>query len=387
MIDFELAPFAVNENNSRGRQHKESELDNKYRSIFGRDRDRIINSSSFRRLQYKTQVFINHAGDHYRTRLTHSLEVAQISRWISSALKVNKDLSEIISLAHDIGHPPFGHSGEKILHEKMLEFGGFSHNAHTIKILTEFENKFIEFPGLNLSWEIIEGTAKHNGPIKDLTKTHSYIVEYNKKFDLELDKFPSIESQISSVSDDVAYTGHDIEDALKANLFRIKDLFDLPLIGRIYQNLLKKYPDVAEESIINEAKREMTREMIMDIISKTQDNIKLYNIKSEDDIRNNNFVIAEFSEDFYKANITIKKFFQENIYTHPKINRVRVKSKKIISKLFDFYMENPNSLMDNRHIDTGKITDQGKLAVIISDYIAAMTDRYIIKEFKELYHF
>ena len=230
MIDFELAPFAVDESKSSGRLYPENYDDSKYRSVFGRDRDRIINSSAFRRLQYKTQVFVNHEGDHYRTRLTHSLEVAQIARWIAGALKVNKDLAEIVSLAHDLGHTPFGHAGEDALNEKMIDFGGFSHNGHTLKIITKLETRFIEFEGLNLSWEMLEGVVKHNGPITDSAKLHDYIRDYNFKHDLDIKNFPSIESQISAISDDIAYNNHDIEDGLRAELFKIEELFELPII-------------------------------------------------------------------------------------------------------------------------------------------------------------
>lgn len=387
MIDFELASFAINENKSRGRHYKESISEKRYRSVFGNDRDRIINSSSFRRLQYKTQVFINHQGDHYRTRLTHSLEVAQIARWIASALKVNKDLAEIISLAHDLGHTPFGHSGEDILNKKMQEFGGFSHNAHTLKIITKFENRFLEFEGLNLSWEMLEGVLKHNGPIRDLSKTHSYIKEYNDKFDLDITRFPSIEAQISAISDDIAYNNHDIEDSLRANLFTIEDLFQLPVIGQTYQDIIEKYPKIRREVLIDEAKRHVTKIMVLDVINKTLDNIKKFNIKGEEDVRNHNNFLVEFSDDMKHSAQILKKFFRDNVYFHFKLNRVRAKSDNIISELFDFYINNPESLPDEYYAAAKNITDKQELAILISDYIAGMTDRYAIKEFKELYQF
>ena len=387
MIDFELASFAINENKSRGRHYKESISEKRYRSVFGHDRDRIINSSSFRRLQYKTQVFINHQGDHYRTRLTHSLEVAQIARWIASALKVNKDLAEIISLAHDLGHTPFGHSGEDILNKKMQEFGGFSHNAHTLKIITKFENRFLEFEGLNLSWEMLEGVLKHNGPIRDLSKTHSYIKEYNDKFDLDITRFPSIEAQISAISDDIAYNNHDIEDSLRANLFTIEDLFQLPVIGQTYQDIIEKYPKIRREVLIDEAKRHVTKIMVLDVINKTLDNIKKFNIKGEEDVRNHNNFLVEFSDDMKHSAQILKKFFRDNVYFHFKLNRVRAKSDNIISELFDFYINNPESLPNEYYAAAKNITDKQELAILISDYIAGMTDRYAIKEFKELYQF
>lgn len=386
MIDFELSSFAVNESKSKGRHHKESRAGKKYRSIFGNDRDRIINSSAFRRLQYKTQVFINYEGDHYRTRLTHSLEVAQIARWISTALRVNKDLAEIISLAHDLGHTPFGHSGEDILNKKMVEFGGFSHNIHTLRILTKFENRFLEFEGLNLSWEMLEGVVKHNGLIQNLSPD-SYIFQYNQEFDLDLKRNPSIEAQISAISDDIAYSNHDIEDALRAELFTIEDLFNLPLIGKTYKNILAKYPNIRREVLIDEAKREMVKIMVLDVINQTVRNIENFNIKSEEDVRNYDVFLVEFSDEIKNAVKILKEFFKENIYFHSKINRIRSKCDNVISKLFDFYFQNPSSLPGEYHERAKGVNDQTELAILISDYIAGMTDRYAINEYKELYQF
>ena len=384
MIDFKLANFAINEQKSKCRHHKESRVGKKYRSTFGNDRDRIINSSAFRRLQYKTQIFINYEGDHYRTRLTHSLEVAQIARWIATALQVNKDLAEIISLAHDLGHTPFGHSGEEILNEKMQEFGGFSHNAHTLRIITKFENRFLEFEGLNLSWEMLEGVVKHNGPIRDLSKVHSYIGDYNEEFDLDLTRNPSIEAQISAISDDIAYSNHDIEDSLRANLFEVKDLFNLPLIGKIYKNILAKYPDIRREVLIDEAKRELIKIMVLDVINQTLKNIEKFNIKSEEDVRNHDNFLVEFSDEIAKAVKILKEFFRKNVYFHYKLNRIKAKSNNIISKLFDFYIKNPDSLPEEYYDRAQKIQNKTELVILISDYIAGITDRYAIKEYKEL---
>ena len=387
MIDFKLANFAINEQKSKGRHHKESRVGKKYRSTFGNDRDRIINSSAFRRLQYKAQIFINYEGDHYRTRLTHSLEVAQIARWIATALQVNKDLAEIISLAHYLGHTPFGHSGEEILNEKMQEFGGFSHNAHTLRIITKFENRFLEFEGLNLSWEMLEGVVKHNGPIRDLSKVHSYIGDYNEEFYLDLTRNPSIEAQISAISDDIAYSNHDIEDSLRANLFEVKDLFNLPLIGKIYKNILAKYPDIRREVLIDEAKRELIKIMVLDVINQTLKNIEKFNIKSEEDVRNHDNFLVEFSDEIAKAVKILKEFFRKNVYFHYKLNRIKAKSNNIISKLFDFYIKNPDSLPEEYYDRAQKIQNKTELVILISDYIAGMTDRYAIKEYKELYQF
>jgi len=384
MINFELAPYAVVEEKSRGRLYKESYDDSKYRSVFGRDRDRIINSSAVRRLQYKTQVFVNHEGDHYRTRLTHSLEVAQIARWIAGALKVNKDLAEIVSLAHDLGHTPFGHAGEDALNKKMEAFGGFSHNAHTLKIITKLETRFIEFEGLNLSWEMLEGVVKHNGPILDDSKLHSYIKEYNSKHDLDLKNFPSIESQISAISDDIAYNNHDIEDGLRANLFEVEELFSLPLIGEIYQEILAKYPDIKIKLLVGEAKKRLTLAMVMNVIDTTQKNLVENKIQSEKDVRQAGKFLVHFSADMENAHQAIKKFLMQNMYRHSTVNRMTANAKKIVSGLFDFYMASPSCLPDKRAEVAIKISDQKTLAIFISDYIAGMTDRYAIKEFEEL---
>jgi len=384
MINFELASFAIDETKSRGRLYQESYDDSKYRSVFGRDRDRIINASAFRRLQYKTQVFVNHEGDHYRTRLTHSLEVAQIARWIAGALRANKDLAEIVSLAHDLGHTPFGHAGEDALNEKMQEFGGFSHNSHTLKIITKLETRFIEFEGLNLSWEMLEGVVKHNGPIADESKVHAYIREYNEKHDLDLKNFPSIESQISAISDDISYNNHDIEDGLRANLFEVEELFNLPLLGKIYQDILVKYPNIKRELLVGEAKKNLTLAMVMDVINTTQKNLAENNIQSEKDVRNAKKFLVHFSSEMERTHQALKKFLMQNMYRHSTVNRMTANAKKIVSGLFDFYMESPNCLPDERALEAVKINNEKILAILVSDYVAGMTDRYAIKEFEEL---
>ncbi len=374
MINFELASFAVDEEKSRGRLYLEDYDDSKYRSIFGRDRDRIINSSAFRRLQYKTQVFVNHQGDHYRTRLTHSLEVAQIARWIAGALKVNKDLAEIVSLAHDLGHPPFGHAGEDVLNECMKDFGGFSHNAHTLKIITKLETRFIEFEGLNLSWEMLEGVVKHNGPITSESKLHAYIKEYNNKHNLDLKNFPSIESQISAIADDIAYNNHDLEDGLRAGLFQIEELFILPGIGKIYQEILEKYSNIKREMLVGEAKKRLTLAMVVDVITQTQKNIEKNQIKSEEDIRKAGKFLVNFSDEMEIIHQNLKKFLMNNMYRHKTVNQMTENAKKIISVLFDFYMNKENFSSQN---------DKKTFAISLSDYIAGMTDRYAIAEFEK----
>lgn len=386
MSNFESVSFAIDEAKSRGRLYVEKYDDSKYRSIFGRDRDRIINSSAFRRLQYKTQVFVNHEGDHYRTRLTHSLEVAQIARWIAGALQANKDLAEIISLAHDLGHTPFGHAGENALNKKMKDFGGFSHNSHALKIITKIETRFIEFEGLNLSWEMLEGVVKHNGLIIDSidAKAHEYILQYNQKHDLDLQNFSSLEAQISAISDDIAYNNHDIEDGLRADLFEVEQLFALPVIGEIYQEILRQHPKIKRELLVGEAKKRLTLAMVLDVIENTKKNLSANKIKTVQDVRNAQKPLVNFSDSMENSHQNLKKFLMQNMYRHPMVNEMTNNAKKIISDLFDFYMKDSRSLPKERAEVAQKISDKKTLAILIADYIAGMTDRFAIKEFEEL---
>ena len=379
MQNFELATFAFDENKSRGRMFVENFDDSKYRSIFGRDRDRIINSSAFRRLQYKTQVFVNHQGDHYRTRLTHTLEMAQIARWIAGAINANKDLAEIISLAHDLGHPPFGHAGEEALNLKMQNFNGFSHNAHTLKIITKIETRFIEFEGLNLSWETLEGIVKHNGAILDLSKIDNYILNFNKIYDLELSKNPAIEAQISAISDDIAYNNHDIEDALRAQLFGIEDLFELPLVGEIYQEILQKNPRIRQELLVGEAKKRITLAMVLDVIEQTKINLQKNNIKTLEEVRNFSKFLVEFSPKMQENHLKIKKFLMQKMYRHEMVNAMTDNAKQIINSLFDFHFLKPENLPKERYEEYLQNKNSQNLAEITCDYIAGMTDRFAIK--------
>ncbi len=384
MQNFELASFAVDEYKSRGRMFVENFDDSKYRSIFGRDRDRIINSSAFRRLQYKTQVFVNHQGDHYRTRLTHTLEMAQIARWIAGALNANKDLAENISLAHDLGHPPFGHAGEEALNLKMQNFAGFSHNAHTLKIITKIETRFIEFVGLNLSWETLEGVVKHNGAMLDSSKIDNYILNFNQIYDLELTKNPSIEAQISAISDDIAYNNHDIEDALRAELFGVEDLFELPLVGEIYQEILYKNPQIRQELLVGEAKKRITLAMVIDVIEQTKNNLKKNNIKTLVEINNFPKFLVEFSPKMHENHLIIKKFLMQKMYRHQLVNIMTDNAKQVINSLFDFHFAKPENLPKERYEEYLQNKNSQNLAEIICDYIAGMTDRFAIKSYTNI---
>ncbi len=379
---YELAPYATNEAKSKGRLYKERDCS--YRSIFGRDRDRMINSRSFRRLQYKTQVFVNHTGDHYRTRLTHSLEVAQIARWIATGLKCSKDLSEIVSLAHDLGHTAFGHAGENVLNEKMAQYGGFSHNAHNLKIVTKLEKRYIDFDGLNLSWEMLEGVVKHNGPILKIKQGEQYIQEYNKIHDLDLHRFPSIEAQISAISDDIAYNNHDIEDGIRADLFLITDLFDLPMIGEKFKRIYSKNKELGKFLIVSEAKREIINEMVIDVVENTLKNIMENNIKSDEDVRDAGKNLVHFSKEFEVAHQAVKKFLYKNMYKHYKVNRMSANAKKMLGGLFDFFMENPNCLPNKWKAKYDTLSSKNELAMLVCEYVAGMTDRFAIDQYNEL---
>jgi dGTPase len=386
-----LANFASEQKKSKGRLYQENDCS--YRSIYGRDRDRIINSNAFRRLQYKTQVFVNHEGDHYRTRLTHSLEVAQIARWIASGLNCNKDLAEVISLAHDLGHAPFGHAGEDSLNKKIKEFCKnfldndsleFSHNAHTLKLLTKLECLYLDFDGLNLSWEMLEGVAKHNGPIKDITQANQYIKEYNQKNDLDLTRFPSIEAQIATISDDIAYNNHDIEDGLRAQLFEVKDLLDLPFVGEKFREILAKKPDIKRELLVSEAKRKIINGMVLDVIYNTKINIQKYKIRSDEDVRNCDQFLVQFSTNIEIAHQKLKQFLLLNMYRHHKVNRMSASADKIVSGLFDFFTTNPNCLPKYNQINnSNKINDKKELLAMVCDYIAGMTDRFATREYNQ----
>jgi len=399
MTNLELANFSVKEEFSRGRLYNENYEDNKYRSIFGRDRDRIINSSAFRRLQYKTQVFVNHEGDHYRTRLTHSLEVAQIARWIAGGLGINKDLAEIVSLAHDIGHPAFGHAGEEALNEKMekiIDENGkklnFSHNAHTLKLITKIETRFIDFEGLNLSWEILEAVVKHNGAFIYPKVAEEYIVKYSNIHDLELLLSPSLEGQVSAIADDIAYNNHDLEDGLRAGLFDVEELLELPLIGRIYLNILEKHPKIKREILVGEAKKIITLEMVVNLIESSKKNLSDNKIKNLEEVRLFKDFLINFDNEFQEVQRIIKGFLMKKMYRHPVVNQMTKNAKNNISTIFDFYFNNPqflppdlfiNNITGEEIIDLNNIS-LVKKAEIVSDYIAGMTDRFAINEYKRI---
>jgi dGTPase len=375
--------YAIDENFSRGRLIKEKFFAYQI-NPYAVDYERIINSSAFRRLQYKTQVFVNHQGDHFRTRLTHSLEVAQIARSLALLLGLNRDLAENISLAHDLGHTPFGHAGEESLNNKMKNYGGFSHNAHTLKIITKLETRFVEFEGLNLSFEMLEGVAKHNGRFTKIDQINPYILSYNKTFNLELDKSPSLEAQISSLADDIAYNNHDIEDGIRAELFSFEELFFIPVIGEIYQQILEEYPKIKREILVGEAKKRITAVMIEDVINTSENNLKKYSITSYNQVRDFPIFIISFSQEMMKVIQAIKIFLMNKMYRHKIVNNMTNSANQIISDLFDYYFNNQKEMAIILKDQFYQSLSDFDKADLIADYIAGMTDRFAINNHKTL---
>src|SRR5665213_3609146 len=320
------APYASRPEASRGRLHPEPE--HEMRSPFSRDRDRVIHSTAFRRLKHKTQVFVYHEGDHYRTRLTHSLEVAQIARTIARALGLDEDLAEALALAHDLGHTPFGHAGEEALNAEMAAYGGFSHNEQTLRILTHLEHGYAEFDGLNLTWEALEGTVKHNGPVE--APLPPSIAEYDKRHQLDLDHYAGPEAQVASLADDIAYNNHDIDDGLRAGLFAVADLADVPLVGPVFHEVAARYPGIEEPRLIHESIRRLIDRMVRDLISETSDRLAASGAKSPDDIRHLGNPGAEFSAEMRQHDRALKKFLYQRMYRHYRVNRMSSKARRVV---------------------------------------------------------
>jgi dGTPase len=381
-MDYEslLAPYACLPSCSRGRLHPEEESPG--RSPFQRDRDRIVHCAAFRRLEYKTQVFVNHEGDHYRTRLTHSLEVAQLSRSLCRRLHLNEDLGETLALSHDLGHTPFGHAGEDGLQEVMAPYGGFNHNAHAIRILTHLENRYADFDGLNLTWETLEGIAKHNGPLTS-TIPHA-IAEYQAKHDLELNSWPSLEAQIAALCDDIAYHNHDIEDGIRAGLFTLHDFEDMPLIGTLIKDVSMRYPNVHPRRRMHEVIRRMINCMAVDLEQQTLANIQQHRIERAEDIRALGAPVADFSKEVQEANQALKAFLMKRMYRHYTVNRMASKARSLIKELFLFFHAEPECLPTRwRTMTEGK--DDFQRARIVADFIAGMTDRFAMDEHTRIF--
>jgi len=371
-----LKPYAVKSINSRGRIYKE--LENSIRSPYQRDRDRIIHSSSFRRLKHKTQVFVNTVGDHYRTRLTHSMEVSQIARTLARSLGLNEDLSETLSLSHDLGHTPFGHAGENALRQCMEKHGGFDHNIQTLRIVTLIENKYYKFHGLNLTIETLDGLIKHNGPVKNLTKFKKIFARDELKNKIVFNIYPSLEAQIAAISDDIAYNNHDLEDGLRAGLFSINKISSIPHISKLIRRHAKNIKNFRKEIIINQIVRDLINLMVIDVINTTNKNLKLRNPQTVNDIYKQDCLMVDFSDKMKKMDKQIKEFLKHNMYNHKKVITSANKGKRIINDLFKYLLKNPKkyileNMFQNEHKER-----------VIADFVAGMTDRYAINLHKKI---
>ena len=371
-----LKSYALKSNNSKGRIYKEK--DSSVRSPFQRDRDRIIHSSSFRRLKHKTQVFVNTEADHYRTRLTHSMEVSQIARTLARYLGLNEDLCETLSLSHDLGHTPFGHAGEKILNDCMQDYGGFDHNIQTLRTVTLIENKYYKFYGLNLTIETLDGLIKHNGPVKNLTKFNKILKTDTFKNRINFKNSPSLEAQVASISDDIAYNNHDLEDGLRANLFNIKNLKSIPLVSNLVKKHYKNIKTYRNEIIINQIVRDLINKMVLDVIKTTKKNLKKFKLQTINDIHSHNRQIVEFSSFMKKTDKQIKDFLMQKMYNHKKVIVNTNKRKYIIKYLFDYLIKKPNKFIYKNSLNNKKKERA------VSDFIAGMTDRYAINLYERL---
>jgi dGTPase len=373
-----LNALAAQPSSSRGRAHPEVDAGPRGpRDIFQRDRDRIIHSVAFRRLRHKTQVFVAPDGDHYRVRLTHSIEVAQIGRAIARALGLNEDLTEALCLAHDLGHPPFGHAGEDALKAAMAAAGGFDHNAHSIRLVTKLETPYPGFDGLNLSWEALEGLAKHNGPIRNPTWA---LAEANAEFDLELGSWPSLEAQVAAVADDVAYDNHDIDDGIRAGLLNLDELVGVPIVRRHWDAIDQRHPGLSDEKKLRALVRDQIGSMVGDLIAETRRRVADAGVETCDGVRAAGQPLAGFSASLADEERTLKRFLYERLYNAPELIPIRVEAQRVVSNLFAAYRDDPSLLPDNWRSEG----DETQRLRTIGDFIAGMTDRFAVARHEEL---
>ena len=371
-----LKLYAVKSINSKGRIYRERE--NLIRSPYQRDRDRIVHSSSFRRLKHKTQVFVNTEGDHYRTRITHSMEVSQIARTLARHLSLNEDLTETLSLAHDLGHTPFGHAGEEVLRDCMEKFGGFDHNIQTLRIVTWLENKYYNFYGLNLTIETIDGLLKHNGPIQNIESYKKILNKsfFNKKINFK--SSPSLEAQVSSISDDIAYNNHDLQDGLRAGLFSIEKIATIPYLSKIVKKHKKKLNNFRKEIIINQIIRDLINLMVTDIINTTEKNLRVNKAKNINDIYKQNNQIVHFSKKTQEIDNQVKDFLKYNMYNNKKVLVNTDKGKMITRDLFKHLINNTKKYINKELLKT----EQKER--LVADFIAGMTDRFAINLYNKI---
>lgn len=383
------AVFATNPDSSRGRLH--AEPPSATRTEFQRDRDRVIHSDAFRRLKQKTQVFVAHEGDHYRTRLTHSLEVSQIARTVARVLGLDEDLAEVLALAHDIGHPPFGHAGESALNEVMKLYDGFDHNAQALRVLTKLERKYPKFDGLNLTWETLEGVIKHNGPLVTKKRTLDELPvafrDYEALQSLELDTFAGPEAQVAALADDIAYNNHDIQDGLRAGLFEVDDLMDIPLTGNVFREVMLEFPGLERDRLVAEAVRRLIGIWTRDLIQEFQRRAAHAKPGSVEDVRALDHPLAAFSNDIAEKQKPLRAFLFERMYRHHKVNRMMSQARRIVRELFGLFIAEPDTLpapwRQRAHLAD---KDMVKRARVVCDYIAGMTDTYAIDEHRRLFN-
>jgi dGTPase len=373
------APYASDPATSRGRVHPETGGATRGpRDAFQRDRDRIVHSIPFRRLRHKTQVFVAPDGDHFRVRLTHSLEVAQIGRTLARALGLNEDLTEALCLAHDIGHPPFGHAGEDALEAAMARAGGFDHNAHTLRLLTRLETPYPRHRGLNLSWETLEGLAKHNGPVA----TPGWaLAEVDCELSLDLAHWPSLEAQVAAIADDIAYDNHDIDDGLRAGLFTLGDLLEVPLVERCWRGVRNRYPEVEEERLLSELVRDQIGVMVNDVLEETRHRVDSAGVATAAQVRSAGQALAGFSIGVAAEERQLKRFLYARMYEAPRLLAIRAEAQKVVAGLFEAYRADPSLLPPEWRSGSG---DPVSAARAIGDFIAGMTDRYAIARHQEL---
>lgn len=380
---MQLAPYATKNSESRGRRIGEPEAEN--RSPFQRDRDRIIHSNAFRRLKHKTQVFVYHEGDYFRTRLTHSIEVAQIARTITRSLGANEDLAEAVALAHDLGHTPFGHAGEDALSACLADIGGFDHNVQTLRILTRLEQRYADFDGLNLTWESLEGVVKHNGPMAGHNiETPKAVTAFDTAYPLELESYAGLEAQIAALSDDVAYNSHDIDDGLRAGLFDLGDLRELPLLSTLLEEVDRKWPGLERQRKIYELVRQLIGALVMDLTEETKQRLVEAAPGSAADVRGAGKPMAAFSESMESTVNALRHFLKTHMYRHYRVNRMTSKARRIVTDLFQLFVEEPENLPEAwRQAATIDAPHHRKR--IVGDYIAGMTDRYAMLEHQRLF--
>ncbi|TGU72827.1 deoxyguanosinetriphosphate triphosphohydrolase [Geomonas terrae] len=366
----DLASYAATSATSRGRRYQEEFRDN--RPAFERDRDRIIHCAAFRRLEYKTQVFVNHEGDYYRTRLTHSLEVAQIGKGIARRLGLNEELTETLALAHDLGHTPFGHTGEEVLNRLMEGCGGFEHNLQSLRVVDELEERHPGFNGLNLSWEVREGIVKHSSQYDTPCATYAEFLP---------GVVPAIEAQLINFADEIAYNNHDIDDGLKSGYINLNQLKKVDLWNEVHERILEKYPSIDVDRGVCQTVSALIGVLILDLVETTAQNIEKLGIRTQEDLRRVNLQVVSFSPAMAERNAALKRFLFQNLYRHYKVERMRVKAERYLAELFEVYLKHPTLLPQKHQV---KMEREGRERVIC-DYIAGMTDRFALDEFKRLF--